>query len=598
MSRTTVAKNACALQAHPAISPLNIGGNIEGRANLEARIIDEGITCFGDDDIADDFRSTDIFANFGGGGFGRQNRLSDEDDCFSSFIHDTSEFESDSDEDDDEPGIERGTDKAQLSITIFQDGSEEDIDQALDITANITAEPEKWNSDPIRLYLSQMANIPLLTKEEEVIYSKRIEKWRRAFRRSVLGSPFGLQTAFQTLTKIFHGQLAFERTISEKLSKTQVLHRIPQCLRTLGPMLNSTSADFDLLVRKSVKKSTKPQVRQRIKQRHHRALLLVEEMNLRNRRVHAIMKQLETTSARMDEILRLLNDSSTNMMPDRRTLLEKELRRLIRTVQESPKALRRRCEEMKRLLREYEEAKNDMCKSNLRLVIAVAKKYRNRGIGFLDLIQEGNTGLMRAIDKFEYRRGFKFSTYAIWWIRQAITRAIAEQSRTIRIPVQMIDTLSQIRNVTRDIYQATGRQASMHEIAETTGVSVEEIRKAMMMGANPISLEHPIGEAEDGCFGELVADTSAERPESSASNDLLKKEIGELLKVLTHREREIIKLRFGLDNGYSYTLEEVGRIFRVSRERVRQIEQKAVEKLQQPGRCRHLASFLQVADGE
>jgi RNA polymerase primary sigma factor len=345
-------------------------------------------------------------------------------------------------------------------------------------------------------------------------------------------------------------------------------------------------------VRKSTKKAAKSQIRQRIKRRHHRALILVEEMNLRNRKVHAVMKQLETMSARMDEIITLLNDTSVKMMPDRRALLTKELRRLIRSAQDSPRALNHRCKMMKRLLREYEEAKNAMCRSNLRLVIAVAKKYRNRGIGFLDLIQEGNTGLMRAIDKFEYRRGFKFSTYAIWWIRQALTRAIAEQSRTIRIPVHMIDSLSRIRNMTREIYQETGRQPSVHELAVATEMSVEEIRKTMLLGSNPISLEHPLGETEDGCFGEMVADTSVERPERSASNDLLRKEIGNLLKVLTYREREIIKLRYGLENGYSYTLEEVGRIFQVSRERVRQIEQKAVEKLQQPGRCRHLAGFL------
>ena len=550
--------------------------------------IEEVITHFGDDDLSDDFRSVELFGDFGT----QRNRLSDEDDFFAHFIPDASELDPDSDDDEDDHGIERGTDKTQLSVTVCQEEPEEDIEQVL----SIVAEPEKWNSDPIRLYLSQMANIPLLTKEEEVIYSKRIEKWRRAFRRSVLGSPFGLHNAFQTLAKVFHGQLAFERTISEKLSKTQILHRIPQHLRTLGPMLNSTSSDFNLLVRKSTKKSTRPQIRQRIKQRHHRALLLVEEMNLRNRRVHAIMKQLEAMSARMDEILRLLNDPSIKMMPDRKALLKKELRRLIRTAQESPKVLRRRCEAMKRLLHEYEKAKGEMCKSNLRLVISVAKKYRNRGIGFLDLIQEGNTGLMRAVDKFEYRRGFKFSTYAIWWIRQALTRAIAEQSRTIRIPVHMIDALSRIRNTIRDIYQETGRQASIHEVAEATEMSVEEIRRTMQLGANPISLEHPLGEAEDGCFGELVADTSAERPERSASNDLLKKEIDKLLKVLTHREREIIKLRFGLENGYSYTLEEVGRIFQVSRERVRQIEQKAVEKLQHPGHCKHLTGFLHLTE--
>jgi RNA polymerase primary sigma factor len=551
----------------------------EPRVNIE-----EVITPFGDDDLHDDFRTAEYFGDFDA----RQNRLTDEDDYFSAaFFPETAEVDPDADDDEDY-GIERGNDKIQLSVVVSPDESEEDIEQVL----NITAEPEKWNSDPIRLYLTQMANIPLLTKEEEVIYSKRIEKWRRAFRHCVLGSPFGLHNAFQTLTKVFHGQLAFERTISEKLSKTQVLHRIPQHLRTLGPMLNATTADFNLLVRKSTKKKTKPQILQRIKQRHHRALLLVEEMNLRNRRVYALVKQLETMSARIDEILGLLKDRSVKMMPDRKALLTKELRRLIRTVQESPKALRCRCERMKQLLSEYEDAKNEMCRSNLRLVISVAKKYRNRGIGFLDLIQEGNTGLMRAIDKFEYRRGFKFSTYAIWWIRQAITRAIAEQSRTIRIPVHMIDALSRIRNTTRDIYQETGRQPSIHEVAEATEMSIEEIRKTMLMGSNPISLEHPLGESEDGCFGELVADTSVERPERSASNELLQKEIGKLLKVLTYREREIIKLRYGLENGYSYTLEEVGRIFQVSRERVRQIEQKAVEKLQQPGRCRHLAGFL------
>ena len=556
---------------------------VESRVNIE-----DVITHFGDDDFSDDFRSAELFGDF----VPRRNRLADEDDFFANFIPDNSELDPDSDEDDDELGIEQGTDKVQLSLSVCQDESEEDIEQVL----SIAAEPEKWNSDPIRLYLAQMANIPLLTKEEEILYSKRIEKWRRAFRRCVLGSPFGLHNAFQTLTKVFHGQLAFERTVSEKLSKTQVLHRIPLCLRTLGPMLNATSADFNLLVRKSTKKSARLPIRQRIKQRHRRALRLVEEMNLRNRRVHAVMKQLEMMSARMDEILRLLNDASMKTMPDRKALFKKELRRLIRTAQESPKVLRRRCEAMKRLLREYEEAKGEMCRCNLRLVISVAKKYRNRGIGFLDLIQEGNTGLMRAVDKFEYRRGFKFSTYAIWWIRQAITRSIAEQSRTIRIPVHMIDALSRIRNTMRDIYQETGRQPSMHEVAEATEMSVEEIRRTMQLGSNPISLEHPLGEAEDGCFGELVADASVERPERSASNDLLKKEIDNLLKVLTHREREIIKLRFGLENGYSYTLEEVGRIFQVSRERVRQIEQKAVEKLQQPGRCRHLAGFLQPAD--
>jgi RNA polymerase primary sigma factor len=555
----------------------------EHRVNIE-----EVLTHFGDEDICDDFRPAEIFDNYGT----RRNRLNDEDDCFAHLIPDAAELDHDAEDDDEEIGIEHGNDKAAPSVSICHDDSEEDIEQILPMTA----EPEKWNSDPFRLYLSQMADIPLLTKEEEILYSKRIEKWRRAFRRCVFGSPFGLRYAFQTLTKVLRGELAFERTISEKLSHTQVRDRIPQQLRTLGPMLKATASDFNLLVRKSTKKKTKPQIKQRIKQRHHRALLLVEEMKLRNRRVHAVMKQLETMSTRMNDLHALLKEPSIKMMPDRRALLTKELHRLIRTAQEGPRALSRRCKMMKRFLREYEEAKNEMCRSNLRLVISEAKRYRNRGIDFLELIQEGNTGLMRAVDKFEYQRGNKFSTYAVHWVRQAVMRAIAEQSRTIRIPAPMINTLKRIRTAVAEMYQKTGRQPSMREVAEATDMSLEEVHRVMALGSRPISLEHPLGEAEDGCFGELVADTSAERPERSASNDLLRKEIDKLLNVLTHRERKIIKLRYGLESGDSYTLEEVGRIFKVSRERVRQIEQKAVEKLQSRGRSRHLAGFLHSDD--
>jgi RNA polymerase primary sigma factor len=308
------------------------------------------------------------------------------------------------------------------------------------------------------------------------------------------------------------------------------------------------------------------------------------------------MKKMEQLANRMEELERQI-EILRGRPPARedRATLEIELRdHMLRTLETAP-SLRTRVEVMKKRFAEYEESKKRLSGGNLRLVVSIAKKYRNRGLSFLDLIQEGNTGLMRAVDKYEYRRGYKFSTYATWWIRQAITRAIADQARTIRIPVHMIETMSKLRNVSKKLLQEKGREPTIEETAKAAGISIEETRRVLKISRHPISLDRPVGESEDSYFGDFIEDDSVESPVNAATQEMLKDKIEHVLKTLTYREREIIKLRYGLGDGYTYTLEEVGRIFKVTRERVRQIEAKAVRKLQHPVRSRQLEGFLDGA---
>lgn len=488
--------------------------------------------------------------------------------------------------------------QAGLKLVTDSTASEPMTSKELTLTPS---EKSRATSDPVRVYLSQMSEIPLLTREQEIALAKKIEITRRKFRRAVLGNDFALRHTVEILRKVSLGVLPFDRTIkvslTERLTKEQVSGRMPLNLTTLDRLIDENRRDFQSIVKRSTPESVKAVARQSYQRRRLKSLVLVEELSLRSRRVIPLMRQLEQYSQRMDYLqtkIRELRTSGTQPMELERC--RRELRHLIMTTQESPRSLRSRVEEFRKNFREYEAVKRQLSSGNLRLVVSIAKKYRNRGMSFLDLIQEGNTGLMRAVDKYEYRRGFKFSTYATWWIRQAITRAIADQARTIRIPVHMIDVLSKLRNIEKRLTHELHRTPSVYEIAEVAQLPAEEVQRVMDIGRNPASLDRPVGEGEDSVFGEFIEDPSSDNPLRNAGNGVLRDRIDSLLKTLTFREREIIRLRYGLTDGYSYTLEEVGRIFKVTRERVRQIESKAVAKLQNPVRSKMLEGFLkQVA---
>jgi len=344
---------------------------------------------------------------------------------------------------------------------------------------------------------------------------------------------------------------------------------------------------------KSFPKKRRREAWERLSRRRRRAVRLIEELGLRTQKIEQFIPVLESFSRRLHELRAKLLDTKRDRKPaEEREQWLKEYRNILSATQETPRSLANRITFLKMVYSEYQQAKRELSEGNLRLVVSIAKKYRNRGLSFLDLIQEGNAGLMRAVDKFEYRRGFKFCTYATWWIRQAITRAVADQSRTIRIPVHMVETMSRVRNVSRQLLQEKGREPTLEEVARRAETTVEEARRVLAMSRYPISLDRPVGNSEDSHFGDLLPDGTAESPATGASQDMLRTRINKVLKTLSYREREIIKLRYGLGDGYSYTLEEVGHIFKVTRERIRQIEAKAVRKLQQPSRSQELVGFL------
>ena len=482
--------------------------------------------------------------------------------------------------DDDSPRAMLADDDEQQVAEVHEEGSSQAADDALG------------------LYLRQMGAIPLLNRKEELALSKKLESARNRYRHAALLSWHILRRVVETFDRVRAGQLAVDPTIdvvtSLGLSREKILARMPHNLKTLRHILKETDAEFRTLLRAGTP-AARVRLRRRLWRLARKSAILAEEMSPRIDLLERWTIELQEQSAKMSRIAAQI-DAGGRSRSDReqRTKQIKELRDLMLKVHTTPEDLSGLVSVLGRRLHRYQQVRRELAEGNLRLVVSIAKRYRGRGLAFADLIQEGNRGLMRAVDKYEHRLGFKFGTYATWWIRQGITRALADHARTVRVPCHQVGMLAAIERVRGELIVKLGREPAVEEIAKVLKVSPEEARSLRVVGRHPVSLHEPLGGDGERALEDFLSDTGATNPGRSVDQHLLKERIGEVLRSLTPREREVIELRFGLRDGHPRTLDEVARTYGITRERIRQIEARGLLKLRQPLRSQRLLDFAEI----